>query len=317
MSIAKQMQQLYTQFGDLPGITIELHKNLLAVRVENTKACATVFLQGAQVSHYQLKDQPPILWCSPLCDFQEGKSLRGGIPVCWPWFGDLTRNPDVVKDSINKSSDAPAHGTARQKPWNLTDIEILSDQSTRLTLTLALAENQDPYWPHASSATLSMTVGEQLALNLTIKNESPQTVSFSTALHSYFAISDISQVAVNGLDNLQFIDCMDDWNTLTQQGPLLFDQEVDRIYKGTSGEITLVDQQWKRIISVKNKNSHSAVLWNPWKDKAKRLSQFADEAYKSMLCIETANIGEDFVCLASGDSQRLELLISQHTLMPN
>ncbi len=125
VDIGQQMQQLYSQFGDLPGISIELHKQLLAIRVENKQATATVFLQGAQLSDYQKQGEQPIIWCSPHCDYQNGQSLRGGIPLCWPWFGDLARNPEPVRQHINQTTDAPAHGFVRNRLWSLSTVEIL------------------------------------------------------------------------------------------------------------------------------------------------------------------------------------------------
>ncbi|MEH6604537.1 MAG: hypothetical protein V7711_03060, partial [Pseudomonadales bacterium] len=139
--IASTMQQLYAQFGELPGVTIELHKELIAISVVNQAATATVFLQGAQLSHYQLPNQHPIIWCSDLCDYSEGQSLRGGIPVCWPWFGDLNRNPDKLKQQVT-GLDAPAHGFVRKQIWQLDNVQILNDKTTQLVLSLAVRKNE-------------------------------------------------------------------------------------------------------------------------------------------------------------------------------
>ncbi len=317
-AIGQQMQQLYSQFGEIPGITIELHKELLAIRVQNQQADATVFLQGAQLSHYQKQAEPPIIWCSPLCDYQGGQPLRGGIPLCWPWFGNLADNPKAVQQQIeaalsteNNTANNPiaAHGFVRNRLWSLSSVENINEGHTRLTLQLSLATGEEPLWPHACDLKLTIDVSNNLTLRLQVTNNSEQSLAFSSALHSYFAIANIEQVAVNGLEELPYIDALENRSTKVQQGSLTFNQEVDRIYKDTKA-ITLTDKHWQRVITVENQGSNSTVLWNPWQDKARRLSHFADDAYKEMLCIETANADEDFVQLAAGKQHVTSVTIS-------
>ena len=309
MNIGQQMQQLYQQFGELPGITIELHRDLLAISITNDRADATVFLQGAQLSHFQPKDQQhPVIWCSPDCEYKSGQSLRGGIPVCWPWFGDASRNPEPVQQLIG-SEPAPAHGIARNQLWNLDNIEIINTGHTRLTLSLNV-ENE-PLWPQHCQLQLTMEISQQLELRWKVSNLSQQALAFSGALHSYFAINNTQQLTVTGLEALPFIDCMDQWQTKTEPAAVCIDQEIDRIYQGTNNKtISLVDTGWQRVINITSQGSNSAVLWNPWIEKAKRLSQFPDDAYQSMLCLETANAAEDFVTLDAGDTHQLTLTIS-------
>lgn len=311
--IAAHMQQLYQQYGQLPGVGIELHKELLAIRIDNDAASATVFLQGAQLSHYELKDQQAIIWCSEHCDYSAGKSLRGGIPICWPWFGDLNKNPAAVREPIQASqvadTDYPAHGFVRERLWDIGSIENLASDQTRITLTLNIEEGQEPLWPTACSLRLILTIGSELGLQLDINNRSDRSVHFSQALHSYFAVSDIAAVSVSGLEDLDYIDCLDDWTTKTQSGALCIDTEVDRIYQGTTAAIHLNDQNWQRAIGVHSNNSQSTILWNPWIEKAKRLSNFDNKDYQNMLCIETANADQDTICLAPGQSHRLTLRI--------
>lgn len=311
--LGQQMQQLYQQFGDIAGVTIELHQDLLALRVDNDQASATVFLQGAQLSHYQKQGEQAIIWCSPECDYTAGVPLRGGIPVCWPWFGELAKNPDAVQQQINLN-EAPVHGFARQRQWQLSAVEAIHSGLTRLQLQLSLAEGEEALWPWATELQLTILVGESLELSLEVHNSSEQSLCFSSALHSYFSVADIDQVSITGLEGLSYIDFMDDWRQYKQQGALIIDREVDRIYSGTANSIQLVDQQWQRSIRVSNEGSNSAVLWNPWQEKSRRLPHFADDAYKRMLCIETANADQDFVQLAAGDTHRLALTISSSTL---
>lgn len=307
--LGQQMQQLYSQFGNLPGVTIELHKALLAVRVENAQASATIFLQGAQLSHYQRLGETPIIWCSEHCDYSQGQALRGGIPICWPWFGALALNPDTVKQQVPASeADIPAHGIVRNLLWQLQAIDIIDDNTTRLTLTLSLEKNQQPLWPYACDLKLVINVADTLSMEFEVHNRSDKTIAFSSALHTYFQIEAIAQVRIEGLDQLDYIDCLDDWSEHQQTGPLIIDREVDRIYRNTQQPLTIHDGS-TRTIYVHSSGSNSAIVWNPWIEKSKRLSNFADDAYQRMLCIETANAEQDFIQLAAGKKHQLGLTI--------
>ncbi|WP_339338841.1 D-hexose-6-phosphate mutarotase [uncultured Oceanicoccus sp.] len=309
--IGQQMQQLYSQFGQLAGVVIELHKELLAVRITNKAATATVFLQGAQLSHYQAVGQPAIIWCSNQCEYRKGEPLRGGIPICWPWFGDIRRNAEQVQQQIPAHNPMPAHGFVRNRVWDLLSIETPDPHSTTLHLQLKLADNQEPLWPYACELNMLITVSDTLSLDFAVTNLSANTVSFSSALHSYFGINAIDDTIVGGLDGLTYIDCLENWQPQQQHGSLVIDQEVDRIYRGTEHAITIKDA--KRRITLQSQGSHSAVVWNPWIEKSKRLSHFADDDYLRMLCIETANAEQDFIKLAPHKRHHLKLDISSST----
>lgn len=300
-NIAEQMQGLYRQFGELPGIHIELHRELLAVRVENRQAQATVFLQGAQLSHYQRRNQQPTIWCSDLNEYSEGQALRGGIPVCWPWFGALSDNVDSIQQSVGHSQ-GPTHGFARSLPWQLQSIETGNGERTDLTLSLEITANTVPLWPYACQLQLQITIGDELSYSLKVENRDHRRFYFSNAFHSYFAVGDINQCAIIGLDQHTYIDTLDKWSQLRQYGKLSVNAEVDRIYRlhddastaldsSTSNKTTIdiVDHAWQRVTSVSSSGNNSAVVWNPWVEKSKRLSHFADNDYQHMLCVEIAN----------------------------
>ena len=313
MDLAAHMQQLYTQFGHLPGITIELHKELLAININNQQAEATVLLQGAQLSHYQRHGQQPLIWCSDSCDYQEGQPLRGGIPICWPWFGDLSRNSELIQQQIT-ANEAPVHGFVRNKQWQLTRISTDDPGQTEIILALDIEQGGNKFWPFACRLQLTLKVGAELQLDLSISNTGSESFAFSNALHSYFAISDIANVTVQGFEGLDYIDCLQDWSLHQQHGTETITQEVDRIYQNTVNPITLVDNGWQRQITLTSEGSHNAVLWNPWIDKAKRLSNFNDDAYQEMLCIEPANTLENTVTLEAGQCHTIQLAMSTRDL---
>jgi glucose-6-phosphate 1-epimerase len=309
-SIGQQMQQLYSQFGELPGVTIELHKELLAVSVDNQQASATVFLQGAQLSHYQRRGEAALLWCSEHCDYQQGTSLRGGIPICWPWFGDSQRNPASVQQLlVDQGEGFPAHGLVRTRDWQLLSIDTANPDTTLICLQLSIKPDDEPRWPYACTLQLQISVGAELSLELLVTNHSPQVITYSCALHSYFAVSHIDHVSIEGVDQQHYVDCLDNWQAHQQQGSLQIDQEIDRIYRTEGQPIGIIDPQ-QRTISLSTEGSHSSVIWNPWITKSANLSHFGQQDYQQMLCVETANALDDVVQLAPEQQHRLQLTIS-------
>lgn len=301
---AALMQSLYSRFGELPGISIELHKALIAIAVETRTATATIFLQGAQVSEYGLKNQPPTLWLSPLCNYKPGQPLRGGVPICWPWFGELAKNPEPITAQIDQP-DPPAHGFARNRDWQLLDIQVPSPEQTRLLLNLEIEAGAEPFWPFASELQLEIRIGEELELRLSTFNHDQKPFHYSTALHSYFNINAIDKLTIEGLAEKPYIDALDNWETKSQAGALSVNREIDRIYQQLKQPIVLHDLGHQRTIEVSSQGTHSAVIWNPWQDKAKRLGCFPDDAYKKMLCVEPACALNDCVELQPGQSHQL------------
>ena len=314
--ISQRIQKLYSRFGDIAGVTIEIHKSLIAINILNGAGEATIFLQGAQISHFKSHHQPDSLWLSPECEYKVGQSLRGGIPICWPWFGELSKNPAQIQEQID-TSNAPAHGFVRERDWQLDRIEAIDANTTRATLSLNIEADAEPLWPFKCRLELDIIIAEHLSVTFRVFNLSAQTFHFSTALHSYFSVPHISQVAVTGLEQSQYLDCLDDWQSQTQVGKVSIGQEVDRLYYPTKNHICIENQHTGHSLCIDSQNSNSAVLWNPWVDKARRLSAFADDAYQQMLCIETANAGKDFVSLPAGQQHELRLMISHQSTAPS
>ncbi|TGD76048.1 D-hexose-6-phosphate mutarotase [Mangrovimicrobium sediminis] len=295
---------LYQRFEKLPGVRLEQHGQLLALRVENQAASALVFLQGAQLAHYQRQGEHPAIWLSPQCTYQRGKPLRGGVPVCWPWFGDLERNPAAIRRQW-RAADAPAHGFARNRDWRLDDVSCPDPERTLIDLSLTVAATDDAAWPLGALLQLHIEVSARLRIELRVSNQAATAFYYSGALHSYYAVSAIDTVRVDGLQRLNYIDCARDWDHGRQHGELAIDGETDRIYHGAWGPIRVIDHGWRRVLHLSSEGSDSAVVWNPWVEKSQRLSDFADDAYRGMLCVETANAGEDFAIVEPGETRRL------------
>ncbi len=268
--------------------------------------------QGAQILHYQHGTQP-VIWHSEQASYQSGQPVRGGVPLCWPWFGALTRNPLPVQAMHGNPATATAHGGVRGLDWQLLGIE---QQGATVILQFLYDSRQQPlpHWPHAAELRLDIRLDQRLSLSLRSRNLGDQSLHLSQALHSYFAVSDIRQIRVLGLDSCRYIETLEDWQERHQQGALQFSGETDRIYLDVPSRLALIDNGWNRRILLETQGSRSAVLWNPWLEKAQRLSQFANDAWQRMLCIETANIWDDCIELAPGASHELGLSLWSEAL---
>jgi glucose-6-phosphate 1-epimerase len=310
MNLAGTIKQLFSQFGQLPGITIECQKELIAIGVRNKAAKAEVFLQGAQVAKYQRHDEPPMLWLSANNEYKEGLPLRGGIPICWPWFGNLFWNLESIRNQFEPSliEHAPAHGFIRNKQWQINEILIPADDLTVIEFQYDVERGQESLWPFGTRLIYSVEVGSQLKTSLYVKNVDNQPFVFSSALHSYFSINNIKNTFISGFNKTEYIDALQEWRIGTQEGDIGFGQEVDRIYQSAPSPIALKDGS--REVRVVTQGSNSTVIWNPWSEKSKQLSQFGESDYKSMVCIETANVVNDSVKLEPGQSHVLAVEIA-------
>ncbi|WP_342623719.1 D-hexose-6-phosphate mutarotase [Pseudomonas alkylphenolica] len=291
-----------------PKVESEQHGELNCWRITSDTAELLVAQQGAQVLSYQRIGEPPLLWLSEQAIFKQGKSVRAGVPVCWPWFGNLKRNPAAVQ-AMYHGADALAHGLVRGRDWQLLGIESSGD-SVRAEFTLPQTQGDLPGWPHNVELKLSIVMGEQLAITLTSYNLDNVPVTISQALHSYFAVSDVREVQVEGVDGLGYIETLADWEQRAQQGHLGFAGETDRIYLQAPEQLSIVDPNWNRRIRLSSSGSRSAVIWNPWIARAAELPDMADDGWQRMLCIETANVWDDVVTLAPGATHSLSVSIA-------
>ncbi|MFV3404038.1 MULTISPECIES: D-hexose-6-phosphate mutarotase [Pseudomonas] len=290
----------------------EQHGELNCWRISSAHAELLIAQQGAQILSYQRVGEPPLLWLSDQAIFRQGTSVRAGVPVCWPWFGNLQRNPQSVQ-AMYHAEQAPAHGLARNRDWQLLRAE---EQDAKLHIEFALpsAQGDLPGWPHNVELKLTIVLGDELALSLTSHNLGQQPVTISQALHSYFAVSDVRQAQVEGVEGLGYIETLADWEQRQQSGALTFSGETDRIYRATPQRLSIIDPHWNRRITLTSSGSRSAVIWNPWTERAKALPDMADDGWQRMLCIETANVWDDVVELKPGASHTLGLSIGCETL---
>lgn len=293
-------------------VDTEQHGELNCWRITSEHAELLIAQQGAQILSYQRVGEPPLLWLSDQAIFRAGKSVRAGVPVCWPWFGNLQRNPEAVQ-AMYHGEQAPAHGLVRGCDWQLNGAEQVGD-AIQIEFELPAAQGDLPGWPHEVELKLLIELGEQLKVTLTSYNLGSDNVTISQALHSYFAVSDVRQARVEGVDGLSYIETLADWEQREQKGALEFAGETDRIYLATPQTLSIVDPHWARRITLTSSGSRSAVIWNPWTERAKELPDMADDGWQRMLCIETANVWDDVVELRPGATCSLSVSIGSEVI---
>jgi glucose-6-phosphate 1-epimerase len=273
------------------------------VEIFNASACAKIALQGAHLFHYERAAKAPLIWLSKKSLFENGRVIRGGVPVCWPWFGAHPAN-----------SELPQHGFARTSLWELLEASEIDEHTAEVKLQLQPSDVSLQLWPHKFELLLSITVGRRLTLALTSRNCDVHPFEITAALHSYFAVEDVEKVHVEGfagksyLDKVTGVEC-------TQQGNITICEEVDRIYRKIEYPLTLQDQT--KTVDIDAQGSSSAIVWNPWRKKCAAMADMEDDAYKTMLCIETANAPGDARMLAPGEEHILTCIISSDQDIPN
>jgi len=268
---------------------------LPAAFISNGFCDAVVALHGAHVSEFALKGSKPLLWLSGSSNFEDGKPIRGGIPICWPWFGPSLQ---------------PAHGIARLRSWGVKSAAREADGSNSLVLELASDEETLKAWPHKFKVAMEIKAGARLEAGLRVFNVGDSPFVYTGALHTYLSVSKITDVSVSGLEGAAFVDALDK-SSHVQEGPVEFGFELDRLYVDTASTCVIDDKGWGRKLSVSKEGSRSTVVWNPWIEKSKRMPDFGDEEYWGMLCVETANAGSDAVRVEPGSSHLLKTIVSE------
>ena len=264
------------------------------VEVKNDKATAKIALQGAHIFHYSRKDEDKILWLSSESDFTNGKPIRGGVPICWPSFG--MNNPELSQ-----------HGFARTAFWKLIAYKDIDENTTGIIFELGHSKKSLRLWDYKFKLTLKVIVSDSLTMELTTTNIDTQSFKLTQALHTYFKVSDIEDVKIDGLEKKPYLDALSD-ERLEQDGTVTFSQEIDRVYQEVDKAIKLNDSN--RTINIQNSGSSSVVVWNPWIEKGKGMSGMNQNAYKEFVCIESANAYEDYQIIEPNTSHTLKAIIS-------
>lgn len=271
---------------------------LPVLTVTNSHGTLELTPYGGHILSYQPAGQAPVLFVSRASTYIPGKPIRGGIPVCWPWFGP--RLDDAAM---------PMHGFARLLFWNVEAVNP-NAEGTEVRLSLRDDARTRPYWPHAFELTLRIVLGTRLHVELTTRNIGSQPFALTQALHTYFNVGDIGRVAVVGLEPAPYFDSLTRSIVAPEGEPISIHAEVDRIYGETTADCWVRDAALKREIRVAKRGSHSTVVWNPWIEKSKRMPDFGDDEFSKMLCIEATNARDDVVTLPPGHTHTLSQILS-------
>lgn len=279
------------------------HQGLPAWRLSCGQSSALVCAQGAQLLEYGWEGEPPIIWNNPHALFIEGQPIRGGVPVCWPWFTALETNPEAVRADW-EMAEAPFHGLLRHCRWQL-ESQHADAEGARLCL-------RAPAQAHGLDVRLHLHLhGGALELHLEIHNQGPRTIAMCAALHSYYAVSEVGEIALLGFAGSHYQDNLADRARHEQRDEPRIDRPIERVYQGLADRLAIDDPNWQRRIHILTRNSHSAVLWNPGPERAASLDQFAAEAWRGMLCIETCRVLDDLLSVAPGARVGISLHISR------
>ncbi|HEY8887456.1 MAG TPA: D-hexose-6-phosphate mutarotase [Gallionella sp.] len=304
------VQQLNTQFGingelkfredapvkgtppdTRPAGGLGAASGLIVAEISNAQATASLCLQGAHLMTWQPRSQAlPVVWLSRDARLAAGKSIRGGAPVCWPWFG-----------AHASEASFPGHGYARTVPWRVVESGNEPNGATRLTLRLVESEKTRAQWPHECTLELTVIVGETLRMEMTTENTGASDFVIGEALHTYFQIGDIGEVRVKGLENCDYWDKVGGSILKKQSGEINFSGETDRVYINTAAECVIEDDKLKRRIHVAKSGSLSTVVWSPWTEKASKMGDMGQpDGWREMVCVESVNAMENVVKVAAG-----------------
>jgi glucose-6-phosphate 1-epimerase len=267
---------------------------LTTINVVTKSGAAEIYLHGAHVTGFQKNGEPPLLFLSRLSLFGPAQAIRGGVPICFPWFA--RREGDV------------AHGFARVTEWNLIRTSASVDGAVTLSFRLPTPPERAAWKP--LRAEFSVTVSDKLTMELVAANDSAdRTFEMENCLHTYFAVGDIGGVGIRGLKGARFVDKTDkDAEKLETHETLPIVAETNRIYHDTPGPMEIIDAKNRRIIRIEKSGSADTVVWNPWTTQL--MSDFDPAEHARMVCVESGNIGRNKITLAPGKSSTLRVELS-------
>lgn len=275
--------------------------NLPLLKIKTPWSAAEIYLHGAHVTHFQKNGEPPLLFMSPQSWFEAGKPIRGGVPICFPWFGNR--------------EGGPSHGLARILPWDLSETTVGPDGTVMARLTLP-RKLLPPEWS-ALQTEFVVTVGETLTTELITANTcADRTLEIEDCLHTYFHVGDIDAISIRGLQDATYLD-----NSGTGRGEmktdnepaLIIPKETNRLYLNTTRPVEIRNEKFQRLIRVEKFNSKSTVVWNPWTTQ-KMPEDFAPENHQHMVCVEAGNIKSNRISLAPGGTTALKVVLTSTPL---
>ncbi len=283
---------LNTKFG-IKGEAVftQQENNLIFLEISNRYADAVICLYGAHITSFRPHDSKEILWMSPDSHLEVGKPIRGGIPVCFPWFGPHKTDPEK-----------PQHGFARLMYWDIAEITTKAGGETLIRLTLNSSEQTKSYWPHDFNAEITIVVGSTLELNLNVTNTSHESFEYGSALHSYYNLSSIENIAITGLQGARYHSQLYPGEFIQESPEIEIKQAETRHFHDTEATCIINDPVFGRKISVAKSGSKITTVWNPWAETCAKIDDLPDEGYLSFVCVEAVNAFDNMITLNAGES---------------
>lgn len=285
------IEQLNADYGIADKVKfVEGTDGFPLIEVSNEYAQAKISVYAGHILSFKpVKQTQDIIFVSSKVNYQLGKAIRGGTPICWPWFG-----PDP------EAKGRPNHGFVRNRMWQMRDVFSTPDGETKITMGLVDTPETREIWDYSFDLAIAITVGSVLTVELITRNTGNKAFNITQALHTYFQIGDINQVTVLGLKDREYLDKVDGGKQKTQTGEVTFAGECDRIYLDIQPKLVIDDQALNRKIKVTATNSKTAIVWNPGAEISAKMADLGDQDYEKFVCVETANAADEVIEVAGG-----------------
>ena len=291
------LERLNEEFGLHGKIKFFEDNNLIKLRVQSQYSQLECYLHGAHITSFKSNEGEELIWLSSLSNYKQGKAIRGGIPICWPWFGKPA------------NSSLQQHGFARNGLFEVYKTSELENGEIELVLLLKANEESLMLWPYQFSLEVCITVGERLSIELITNNTDSKNFLLTEAIHTYFKVSDVSELSLSGLHGATYYDQLLDMESIQSELSFKFNCETDRIYKAPDGELTILQNKGPSI-AIAQERASAVVVWNPWIEKSASMTDFPNDGYQTMVCIEAANAHYETINLPPGSRHSIKQTIA-------
>ena len=296
MKSIDELDELFSIEGEVGFI--EMDGELPFIAISNKYAQADICMYGAHVMSFTPHNTMDLLWMSPDSFLEEGKAIRGGIPVCFPWFGPHKTDPEK-----------PQHGFGRLMNWDVVETKSEANGETLVRFQLHSSEETKVYWPYDFVAELAITVGAKLNVALKVTNTSSEPFEYSCALHSYFTLSGIDNITIEGLEGTTYFNQLNSANSVQKEPTLKIQEATTRHYLNTETPVVVNDPIFRRRIKVEKSGSKVTTVWNPWKEACVDIPDIPDYGYETFVCVESTNAFNNCITLAPNESHETSTTI--------
>jgi glucose-6-phosphate 1-epimerase len=270
------------------------------LNISTPMGTAEIYLHGAHVTSWRPAGAEEVIFLSQQSPWQEGRAIRGGIPVCFPWFRNKVDDPK-----------APSHGFVRTKAWQLDSVDLKGD-ALKVSLSTASDEGTRAWWPHDFRLVHRVTIGAELVQELVTSNTGKAPARFEEALHTYYRVGAAEAIRIRGLDGVTYLDNMDANREKRQVGDIVFTAQTDRAYMDTTHAVEIHDHTLRRRFRLVKENSRTTVVWNPWSTGAQSMADLGDDEWRTMACVEASNMRACAVDVGPGEQHTMKTVIQIH-----